>query len=87
MRGSFVRRTACNGRIGGEWARPGTPSGERSAARRAHRRSGGQGGRHGGRSWRVVYTWPAPGGRIVRRRECLACGRRISTTEKVVGRA
>lgn len=32
--------------------------------------------------WRVVYTRPATGGRLVRRRECRYCSRRVSTTER-----
>ena len=33
----------------------------------------------------VVYTRPQRDGRIVRRRECRHCGRRITTTEKPLG--
>lgn len=36
----------------------------------------------GCRHFRVVYTRPASGGRIVRRRECRHCGKRITTFEK-----
>jgi len=32
--------------------------------------------------WRVVYTRAARGHRLVRRRECRHCGRRITTTEQ-----
>jgi len=38
--------------------------------------------RCGCRHFRVVYTRPAQGGRIVRRRECRHCGRRITTYER-----
>lgn len=31
--------------------------------------------------WRVIYTRPALGGILRRRRECRHCGRRITTTE------
>lgn len=33
----------------------------------------------------VLYTRPSLGGRIVRRRQCRHCGRRMTTTEKVQG--
>jgi transcriptional regulator NrdR family protein len=33
----------------------------------------------------VVYTRPAFGGKLVRRRECRHCGRRITTWERVIG--
>jgi transcriptional regulator NrdR family protein len=35
--------------------------------------------------FRVIYTRPAQGGRLVRRRECRHCGRRMTTWEKAVG--
>ena len=35
--------------------------------------------------FRVIYTRRAWGGRIVRRRECRNCGRRITTTEHING--
>lgn len=35
--------------------------------------------------WRVVYTRPRPGGRLVRRRECRNCGKAVITTERVNG--
>jgi len=35
--------------------------------------------------FRVIYTRSAWGGRIVRRRECRHCGRRVVTTERVIG--
>jgi transcriptional regulator NrdR family protein len=39
--------------------------------------------RHCGcRHLRVVYTRPAWGGRIMRRRECRNCGRRMTTWER-----
>jgi transcriptional regulator NrdR family protein len=37
----------------------------------------------GCRHLEVVYTRPRGDGRIVRRRECRHCGRRITTTEAV----
>jgi len=36
----------------------------------------------GCRHFRVIYTRKASGDRIVRRRECRHCGRRITTVEK-----
>lgn len=33
----------------------------------------------------VVYTRPHHGGKIVRRRECRHCGKRILTAERVIG--
>lgn len=43
--------------------------------------------RHCGcRDLRVVYTRPKPGGRIMRRRECRHCGRRVTTWESSSGR-
>lgn len=33
--------------------------------------------------FRVIYTRPKSGGRIIRRRECRHCGRRVITTEQV----
>jgi hypothetical protein len=39
--------------------------------------------RHCGcRHFRVIYTRPAWGGRIARRRECRNCGKRMTTWEK-----
>ena len=32
--------------------------------------------------FRVLYTRRAPGGRLMRRRECRYCGRRITTHEQ-----
>ena len=41
--------------------------------------------RHCGcRHFRVVYTRPAWGGRIMRRRECRYCGKRMTTWEKAL---
>jgi len=40
--------------------------------------------RCGCRHLRVVYTRPALGGRIIRRRECRHCGRRITTYEQSI---
>ena len=39
----------------------------------------------GCRHLRVLYTRRAFGGRIVRRRECRNCGKRLSTWEKEAG--
>jgi hypothetical protein len=39
----------------------------------------------GCRHFRVVYTRPYHGGRIVRRRECRHCGRRVTTWEREGG--
>jgi len=39
--------------------------------------------RCGCRHFRVIYTRAAWGGRIVRRRECRHCGRRITTSERI----
>jgi transcriptional repressor NrdR len=36
----------------------------------------------GGHRSKVINTRPKPGGRIVRRRECTACGKRFTTWEK-----
>lgn len=33
----------------------------------------------------VVYTRAMPGGKILRRRECRHCGKRITTTEQQLG--
>ena len=42
--------------------------------------------RHCGcRHFRVVYTRRAWGGRIMRRRECRYCGKRMTTREKATG--
>jgi len=40
----------------------------------------------GHRRLKVVYTRHAPGGRIVRRRECKRCGERITTWERMIGK-
>ena len=39
----------------------------------------------GCRHFRVVYTRPAWGGRIIRRRECRHCGQRLTTWERPIG--
>ncbi len=39
----------------------------------------------GCRHFYVVYTRPTPNGRIMRRRQCRHCGRRITTFEKTGG--
>jgi hypothetical protein len=36
----------------------------------------------GCKHFRVIYTRPAWGGRLVRRRECRHCGKRFTTWEK-----
>ena len=36
----------------------------------------------GCRHFRVIYTRPYHGGRIMRRRECRHCGKRMTTWEK-----
>ena len=41
--------------------------------------------RCGCRHFHVVYTRPASGGRVMRRRECRHCGRRITTYEQSIG--
>jgi len=44
--------------------------------------------RHCGcRHFRVIYTRRAWGGRIMRRRECRYCGRRMTTYEQTTGAA
>ena len=44
--------------------------------------------RHCGcKHFRVIYTRPAWGGRILRRRECRHCGRRMTTWERIGGPA
>jgi transcriptional regulator NrdR family protein len=39
----------------------------------------------GCKHFRVVYTRPYRGGRVVRRRECRYCGKRMTTWERPVG--
>jgi len=57
---------------------PGSPS---SGAPNADQR--GLVCRHCGcKHFRVIYTRPAWGGRLVRRRECRHCGKRMTTWEK-----
>ena len=34
--------------------------------------------------FRVIYTRRALGGRLIRRRECRHCGRRLTTTERPI---
>lgn len=36
----------------------------------------------GCRQFHILYTRSVPGGRILRRRECRHCGRRVTTYEK-----
>ncbi len=39
----------------------------------------------GCKHFRVVYTCPAWGGQIMRRRECRHCGKRVTTWERAGG--
>lgn len=39
----------------------------------------------GCKRFRVIYTRPASGGRLLRRRECRLCGKRLLTWEKAIG--
>lgn len=39
----------------------------------------------GGRCFRVIYTRAAPEAKIIRRRECTACGKRLTTWERAIG--
>ena len=39
----------------------------------------------GCKHFRVIYTRPYRGGRLVRRRECRHCGRRMTTCERAIG--
>jgi transcriptional regulator NrdR family protein len=39
----------------------------------------------GSQQFRVVYTRAAPGGKIVRRRECRACATHVTTWERAIG--
>ncbi len=39
----------------------------------------------GCRHFYVIYTRPAWGNRIIRRRRCRDCGARITTTERMIG--
>jgi len=39
----------------------------------------------GCKHFRVIYTRRASGGRIVRRRECRHCGKRLTTWERPAG--
>jgi DNA-directed RNA polymerase subunit RPC12/RpoP len=41
--------------------------------------------RCGRRHFRVIYTRPASGRKVVRRRECRNCGNRITTWERTIG--
>jgi transcriptional regulator NrdR family protein len=41
--------------------------------------------RCGHQQLRVVYTRPAPDGKVVRRRECRQCGARVTTWERAIG--
>jgi len=40
----------------------------------------------GCRHFEVVYTRASPGGKIIRRRECRHCGKRITTWEREIGK-
>lgn len=35
--------------------------------------------------FRVIYTRRAWGGKLVRRRECRHCGKRVTTSERIIG--
>ena len=37
--------------------------------------------------WETVYTRPGPAGKIIRRRQCRHCGRRMTTVETATERA
>jgi transcriptional regulator NrdR family protein len=39
----------------------------------------------GADQFRVIYTRAAAGGKIIRRRACRACGKRITTWERMIG--
>jgi transcriptional regulator NrdR family protein len=39
----------------------------------------------GAQRFRVIYTRAAPGGKIIRRRACRGCGKRITTWERMIG--
>ena len=39
----------------------------------------------GCRHFFVIYTRPASGSRVMRRRECRYCGRRVTTYEQSIG--
>ncbi|MHC4981857.1 MAG: NrdR family transcriptional regulator [Planctomycetota bacterium] len=51
------------------------------------RRSLGEGGCHycGCRHFRVIYTRRGWGGKLIRRRECRHCGKRMTTWECPIG--
>ncbi len=49
------------------------------------RQRGLQCGACGNRRLRVIYTRAAKGEKLVRRRECRSCGKRVTTWECVVG--
>ena len=58
-------------------------SGKRDAAMRDEERRGIECPKCGCRHLHVVYTTRGPA-RVTRRRECRNCGRRITTTERVI---
>jgi len=39
----------------------------------------------GCRHFEVIYTRPGSDNRIIRRRECRHCGKRVTTSERVMG--
>jgi transcriptional regulator NrdR family protein len=39
----------------------------------------------GGWRFRVIYTRAARGGRVIRRRECRNCAKRVTTWERAIG--
>lgn len=38
----------------------------------------------GCRHFEVIYTRPGPDNKIIRRRECRHCGKRVTTSERVI---
>ena len=60
-------------------------SGAKTSDDRAPDRRGLECPKCGCRHFHVVYTRAASGGKVMRRRECRNCGRRITTYEKSIG--
>jgi hypothetical protein len=58
------------------------PTAEEMAARAQIVETGLECRNCGCRDFRVVYTRPRPGNKIMRRRACRHCGKRITTFEK-----
>ena len=69
--------------------RPTDDGSERAASVQAERLADEPHGlecRHCGcRHFRVIYTRPYRGGRVVRRRQCRHCGTRMTTWERAIG--